>query len=1191
MHKEHDGKFYLKIPFGDLTPLARLRCDIFVYLPRNDRMVKIRDLNELVPTETLSLYSQGGHADFYVYDPTHHPGAYDISGLHLDPLNPKLPPEILAKILPNDSHPGLAADGGNAQAVDSESPGMTVDGSDHAPASSPILEPEKELVESNEIESLGRVVIKSNLENDSTIDRFEPEDSEQEIENISAEAGDEEEDRKISSKKSEDKSSRKIKSTSQEDEEGQRFTGDSEKEDKEEKRFVADKVEKEKEQRFKSNPSEKEEKRHLSFKAEKPEEDVERSFENDPEVQKAKSFLSDPKLKESASKQINSQLDELEEALTKFSPDQREFVNELRVISGAKEDTSALPVLTIPPDSPHLKGLEPEEVAATKLSFTLGKRTGLLRRELNQAICTEPKDESERELAQERKKQLREKIEKMEKVSMLLEALDQQDVSDMDLPGSLKGKPKQELLDELEKEMEEMRGSEVLTEPDAILMDKKIAGIRNKELAVHATGLDRVNKKLSEQAKRAGKAQANLDPEGLKALNRELAKEMRAAKIGKKISEDIIEKRRELREILEGPLQSNDGTKKQQRAMELQEKLQELVSLSFSVEAGENVSPALIEPFSVEVPDEIITHADGPVEVERVMAEIELLKESVIAVKNSATEEEKKLMEKINGEVESEKSLSSFESETRGDGLEAAKSRVEVMMNLLEKSGKKASPAEISDLNKFVSEKVMQAQVMRSIDCALAEKREKFQKLLKQRVLRPEEKDEQNRRLLEAQRDLQEVEKLKEAVAWGEAVESSRLVGLIGNLPSEISDEFVIKAGDPERPALSKMMMGLKSLSSQSEGSSREGQKAALEIYEKIIESGNLDLMRQSVRTRNVEIAKRQISRSLEEFRRTGIAPDPNAIWKVNKILSEKVKLAQAEVALAEKAIELTEEISAIFENGYSNDLEKEESKKKTDRLKAELVRVIRLGDAIDREEPIDLRKLEGFIEEVSDSFVIKAGDPPEEAMTVVMGALDSLRSECFKVKGERLEASANLYAKERLLAEDAADAALARMVPGDDGRKLQAGVYAATLFRAFGYQNQELEQDVILACSLWKKPSNELKGKVPDRVLAFHLASHGEFASGEMVLRDAAQAVRMAQGYLESPGVITGRFGIDSSIFSDYCSRLAEKLDKDFDEELLERARQVASLGMDSVERENLVFLAKVASEKLNAALASGPK
>ena len=71
------GKIYIEVDATKVRADLPLCCNVFVHLPRNRRMLRIRVTGQYMDEHSLALYRSRGHEKFFILDPEHNPTAYE----------------------------------------------------------------------------------------------------------------------------------------------------------------------------------------------------------------------------------------------------------------------------------------------------------------------------------------------------------------------------------------------------------------------------------------------------------------------------------------------------------------------------------------------------------------------------------------------------------------------------------------------------------------------------------------------------------------------------------------------------------------------------------------------------------------------------------------------------------------------------------------------------------------------------------------------------------------------------------------------------------------------------------------------------------------------------------------------------------------------------------------------------------
>lgn len=884
-----------------------------------------------------------------------------------------------------------------------------------------------------------------------------------------------------------------------------------------------------------------------------------------------------------SSRKVAAEIDEIQEDLRSFAADQEEFVEDVQRIESGEEKALAGD-WALAEDSPQLKGLSKEEKAGAKLAFALGKKLGQLRGELNAASRTPTKSpEEEAELAS-RKEALGQQIKKLEATSMILESLDDKDI-EVQSP-ELAGKGKVELLGQLEAALGEIEGSALLNEDDARAISKKIKRVKAEDFGVHGEKVDELRETLAQRRAKADLG-APIEKVARKAINKMVAREVRAAKVGAVAARELAKQRQELSELLNQPASSpEESAELETRARKLQERIAGLESLSVAVEAGEEVPDAVLQAFALEE-DPGFELEEGENEAEgllRIENKLKALKAEVVEAKLGAADAQRELITRINGEEP--KSAAAAEAEaawedapdmpalSRLEHVERVKGELAQCAEELG-AGAELDEQSLGEIYGGAAKAAREAAVLQQVDAKVVEKRSALRQLLRQTGGTPEQRAAIEQQALNAMEEISNLEGLQEELAEGVAVDPARLTEFVAKeIPA-----FQALPGETPKAALERMAKELGAARQKAQASGKKSEAAAEELLQAISASEHTTLKVKALKAKPLAVEEKRLSRMLKSFVETGKGADPNEIWEVNKSVAANARLAQAEKNVARKITGLAEEIKALtLKKGGTID-EMAARREKMDSLQREVWELRKLGDSIEAGMP-DFRKIGPFLEEVPDALVLKGDKPTAENMASVIKGIGALRDELVFFKGDALKALDECTVIARGLTPEGAEENMARLVSGEDGRQVQAGVYAATFFRSFGYEDPELEFDLMKALFLAPYSNSEVAAAFPGRVALIHAAKDG--GGDEMLLQDMAEAVRLSRAYLQIPGVITGKVSVDPTILKNYIAGPeGAKLDSD----LLARLRQNAEAELSAGERVRLSDLAAAARAEISKA------
>jgi hypothetical protein len=917
-------------------------------------------------------------------------------------------------------------------------------------------------------------------------------------------------------------------------------------------------------------------KEELSFNSDAEEPEEEQSFDSEKAEAEAQALVRGLAEKSNSSSQkFKTDINSIEQELSTFSADNEKFVEEVRTIeAGEEEEADGKWNLTLSDDSPKLRGLSKEDKAAAKLAFALGKKLGKLRSELNDNNRASPQNAEELAQQEARREELSTQIKTLEASSAILESLDDKAIQAENLPDELAGKEKLELLTHLEKIVKEITGSDLLNEKDSRAIAKKIKKVKAEDFDVHGENVDQLQNSLARRRQRMIETSLEMEAAEKKVLNDEVAKEVKAAKVAMLAAREMRARREELSELLNKTPQSKKETiANEEKARELQEKIIALENIAAAAEAGEIIPDSELKGFALEHDPEFELKAgEGEAEgLARIQGKLQELKSEVVDAKQNAAEAQRELMAKINGEGPATNLFGSRLDQPKRQRLEKlsrAKSELAQVGNELE-AGVDLEEQSLQAVYENAEAAASEAEALEKIDTALAVKRASLKSMLQLAPRTAAGRAEVEAKALAALAEIHELEKLQDEIERGIAVPAESLAPYVAALDKA---QFTKKAGETPQSTLQRLGKILGSAAEQLDATDSDSSGAERELRMEVISGDITALKIKTINTKPLLIEEKRLSRHLKEFLETGKTGDPQEIWEIKKSVEAQSRMAQAEINIAKKITEMSATIKSLaLEKGGSLE-EVAERRVKMANLQDEVLELKKLGESIETGGEFDLKRISPFIEEVPETLVLNGDKPNAENMKQVVKGLAILREEVLTFKSEALKAIDDCMTIKHLGSAEAADENMVRLASGEDGRIVQSGVYAATFFRSFGYNDPELEFDLMLAVLLAEIPKEKVAQAFPGRVAALH--GFDEADGGEMLLRDFGQALRLARSYLKATGN-TSKLAIDQKIFHELC---ADQNAATLDKELLERARQGAQVEMLAAERVRLADMAEAA-------------
>ncbi len=1161
MKIEYKGRKFLEILPGEIKPMAKLRCDLFLYLPVNNRMLKLRDRNFEIDQVSLDYYFEQKKYKCFILDPAEHQDVYDFNGADLANLNPSLPQEIIEKF----NIPKVFVGGDSPSKA-------TLEGGPEAE--------QRTSADESDLAIAQRVNTGQDSEN-AEEQSFSSELSEGEIATKVKGGSDEEDD-----------SEQAFAADASENDQLQKVKGLKEDEDDFEQSFSPEELAKLEEER--------------KIKAAEIEAELERQFSASDEEEESQTKIWGESAPEESTR-IGADIQSIEEKLSIIKPDSGAFTEELkRIAAGEEEEDNDLWRSNLSEAKAREFQATKEDKATAKLSKDITEHLGKLRGEFaraQRAIATSPED---KERIAATKKDLREQIQRIEGVSVILESLDTEKPDKDDLPEHLQSKDRAELLELLESELGEMKDSVLLGEEDYALVKKKIWKIKAKEFAYSAEGLSQLRKEMSDRLETLKESGTSMEANEVKELNGNIEREVKKAKLSKNISSRINDLRLEFANLLDEVVTGDEKKKANEaRSAELRKDISKLDQLTASVELGEEIPEKDIADYNEGIEPEFFVQEgeNGLASMDVSLGCLMNLENELIKMKMASGQMEKKLTAKIFGDekekIEDEaKEATSAElnsllaEESAASGLDSLLDRVEEAKGNFDKY----QPDDLERLDKSISSEVRRASVISNIERAVAEKQLHLQNGLKELAHLgedPSELEKTEEKELKLQDEIKHLLDLRDQAELDFNQEDPELAPF---MPEQVEEVFFVGA--------KKFSDGKKKTKETVDPIKKESTKAKTlldknsETLENEISSvGTLPIRKNSIEARSLGRVQKKLSRFMKEYLETGKEIDPKAIWELNNLLDKEVRSAKAEMKITQQMVDLAAELNAVKAIVPNTPEEKAESDTKVKNLNVKMGELESQRRILEKGGELSAETFDALAVSVPNEFLIQSDIPTAEMIKSISGSIDGLKDELITIKRDSLELVDDVgvriksgeiplpddtLIKDHNAEERAVETKFRNLISGADGKNLQAGVYAATIFRFFGYDNKEIEEDLILATFMRGYNKLQLTDEFSDLVKKIWNAAQPKATSDEMVLRDLGQAVKMASGYLASPKVITGRLSIDPKVFDEFCDSLLGDDRENLDFELVERARSRAQSGLARAERDQLVDIARQVNKKI---------
>ena len=713
--------------------------------------------------------------------------------------------------------------------------------------------------------------------------------------------------------------------------------------------------------------------------------------------------------------------------------------------------------------------------------------------------------------------------------------------------------------------------------------------VKARDHAIHNEGVGKAKAQLAKKMAQLEKEGRVLAAEEKEAANKEVAQEVKKALVAAKISNRLTEKREALIQLLQKkPENKADRKANETKATELQTEIFNLNELSFAVEAGEALSAEEADTFAVTV-DSRFSIAEGETAAEgaqRLAGELDALQKEVSSAKVRAAEAENSLMAEVNrGTTAVSAKPDAAPATLTASPIPQVSSLEKLAESVAEESAKPVQDPETLEKAKVaLVEETTRAMVMVKVDKRLARMREDLGNLVAAKASSPVAKVEMEAQATALLKKIQGMEKMSNRLEQGE------------NLSPEITSKFLAgtpllasEPGETAAQSAARLAQTASQLRTEISQARRVSAQAEQKLQQSLEQSPLTELKKEAAKSADLERAENCVARQLKEFLTSGKNPDSQAVWEVKKIVAEDVQRATAGINIGKKLTSLGEELAAVDSYPSSPDTSQRRQK-----LQEDVLRLKSLAQAIDNGEPVSDKKFQPYVEELPKNFQISGEKVSPEEYEKVIQSIRDLNEEAVEVKRGAIEALKGLdlsppavnlspvgpIGEPETLTSSPAEEDLKRMVSGDDGKLAQAGVYAATILRSFGYEKTEFEKDMVLAALLWRHPPEQVATGFSPTVTIFHQAAHDPQANTDILVQDLGQAIRLANLYVEMPGVITGKFSIDPEIFHRLCEDL--KKSEPTDHENLERARQGIVSVLSESERAKLIALSKDAYQSV---------
>ncbi len=1345
MQKEYKGLQFLAVSPNNVIALTRLRCSVFIYLSLNKRMLKIRDRDQNLDRFTIDHLVRNGHAHFFILEPKSNPGSYDMSPQTNGPLNPVVE-GIVLDLPEGGKKPDFTQEELEAQVRQEEClenaekrlrPGWdTGEAGAQVGNSEPEIDDAEKVVSSAEQADAGQILGKDlrEAEAEQTFspdkkqaeseqafgadkrlkedeqgvqsevgekgtqssfgtgqasilgdDKFGSESiSDLEKKNFSAEGQDKSGVRTFTAEEKKEKSAESVVTFKAEEKNAERPAGQvaaeqtgsgSSKEKKHEQdpgkvtTFKAD-----------ENNAEEATNRVVTFKAEEKKESKAAkviTFKNEKKADAARAWVNH--LEEKPVAKIAAAVETIEEELAACSPEQKKFVEELREVEAGTASAAA-------------------EDPAAKVSHALHEHLDKLRGELAHSATIKAVGIEQKQDFAVRRQDLKEQIARVEATAELVESLDEHFLGVADLPEGVSTRSALATVQQLEQSLERMKGAVLLSESEHAIVQNKVDSIKAKHPELAATQAVRLSDTLLEKA--AALKENSVPPVDLSLLKEAFQIEVTKATVSSNVAANLTDRRNDLIELLD-QIAGDDETEQEKllEAAKIQGDIRRLEKLVISVDSEKGADPKEIAPFlggaAIELKD------SSPAGLQKMAESLEQLRSNCVSQKVAALEAEAELKSRILGKPVLPDHLAHVASMT---AINRIQDQISEKRQELAAQGKANDPVAVEAMQSAIVKEMQTVQTVVQLEGKLAEAQIALTQLLdKEKAGILDAKEVETQALL-FQRDIRDIESLREAVQTDQAVDSARLAVFVTS-PRPGPD---VKPG---AAGWNQLLAATQKVKNETSRVTLQAAKVESALEKAMANTLCVELKKSAVSSKNLEHAKKAVSRHLKAFFEKGRDPSEKDVWEISQLVKKEAEKAHTEMGIARAITKLSKEHKQLTSGGGAV-IALEEAKMRSGEIHREIKKLEVLARSVSRGDPVSKTALKPFIELIPDVFVFTRDKPFEEESVRILGELEAVQERLIKEKVEAIEAAAPVKAEEKARVEAEREhvrifkGEQAAKVPGQhekivfegaktygrtddvqevtelgdgngglkesmflskgdlpfseelelkfkaekekrddylrvftsekkkedesmklfkgenealpqsvetkifkadspeaksemlfetgetpeeierrvlgtkEARDLQASVYATTLLRAFGYRNRQLEEDLVAACILLGIPTEKLAKEFSERIITIHAACRGEGDEDEMVLRDMAQAARMAREYIAYPGVVTGAFSFNADIFGSYC--LSSRKQPGLDPQLLERARQSVAFGFAGADREHAVLLANYVSQKI---------
>lgn len=435
--------------------------------------------------------------------------------------------------------------------------------------------------------------------------------------------------------------------------------------EQEKRRIQGGAEEKEAEQRFSSSPAEEEE--LIRVRGQKEEKDL-----------SEKRFQAQMQQQQKQMLRLSKDIEEIEETIISGSDEGKDFVEEERRFKQDIEQAKTIDAKTkrFSDEVQEEQKLDESERATAKLSMKITNRLRLLRGELSRSVEVEKSGKTKPEDVKQMRAEIQEKIKVHERDLMVIETLDDEEFDKTMLPEELQALDRAGLVEVLSEDVRLIKGSLLLEENEGVKILGKLAGIKAKQFGVFGEKLAG----LRDQILKIKGGEFGTDPEQVRVVAGKLEKEMNekifSTRVANQIAKDNTALRTELKNLMgKKPKDSQERIQIENRAQEILGEISKREIIINQLDAESEVSEKELQkvvPNLKEFQKRFSFQPDNPESTEALIKAIEIMEKETIDLRVQANDVAKSL----DTQIREGKNHLKEKNEIKGDGTEVSATKV-----------------------------------------------------------------------------------------------------------------------------------------------------------------------------------------------------------------------------------------------------------------------------------------------------------------------------------------------------------------------------------------------------------------------------------------------------------------------------------------------------------------------------------